>query len=504
MTPQDPENQLQDLSRFILEHTGLHFPKKKWKTLSKGVNLAAQALGYGASDFTSHLLSSAPTERTMDTLVGFLTIGETYFFRDKNLFQVLGDRIIRGFIQTPKSKNKKINIWSAGCATGEEPYSIAIVIDQMFPGITGWEINILGTDINPFFLEKAEMGVYSHWSLRETPQPLLKEYFIETGHRRFELVKRIRQKVRFARLNLMDKRYALQFDLLGSADIILCRNVLMYFNDQSRNNALQKLIGKLDENGWLITGPAESGFVQSPQMVSVKLANTLFHQKTAKARLKKPDFPLSVKQDKKRKPPAGGFPFETRDAANGPGDQAVGPLGESANSEAYQAALKNYEKGDYRQSAAELSKLLEESKQSKNRFLLKGDALILLARSYANLGELEKAKKVCEQAIDAQKLNPEAYFLQSTISQALGDAGAAIRQLKRALYLNPEFVMAHFTLGMLLLQGKKTQDAKKSLKTALSLLSAKDPDELLPYAEGITVKGFIETIQKMILENRMV
>ncbi len=503
MMEQIPESQLEDISRFILDHTGLHFPPKKWKALNKGVSLAARALGYSPPDFAAFLLSSPPKEDTMNAIIGYLTIGETYFFRDKNLFQVLGDQILRGLIEAARKTQKKINIWSAGCATGEEPYSVAILLDQLFPDLEGWEINIAGTDINPLFLEKAKKGAYTSWSLRETPQYIVKDYFIQKTQGSFEVVPKIKKRVVFSQLNLMGARYAPQIDWVGPMHLILCRNVLMYFNEKTRNHVVQNLCGRLAENGWLITGPAESGFVRFPDLTRVKLANTMFHQKTPKipTKGKKSGVAIDVKPDKKRKPDSLLKPSKTGDKARERPDPAATTPGDYTT---YQAALKDYEKGDYKQAATRLTELLEESSKKQSRFLLESDLLLLLARSYANLGELEKARDWCEKAMLTQKLNPEPYFLQSSISQAAGDINTAVRLLRRALYLDPEFIMAHFTLGLLLLQNQETREAIKSMNNALALLETKDPDEILAHAEGISVKRLMETIYGIIHEDKRI
>jgi len=183
-----PENILLELSQLVAVHTGLHFPEKKWPALAKGILAVAKTLSTDIHKIRCALQSAAPPKDLIHLIADRLTIGETYFLRDKNFFQILKDQIIQGLIQYPRRNAKKIIFWSAGCATGEEPYSLAIVLDDMLPELSGWEITIIGSDINRTALEKAEKGIYSNWSLRETPEPIMKKYFSPTGISNFSAI----------------------------------------------------------------------------------------------------------------------------------------------------------------------------------------------------------------------------------------------------------------------------------------------------------------------------
>jgi len=498
MTLDLPDNLLQDLSEFILSHTGLYFPKKKWRALNKGIKSAAHELGYEIQNFANQLLTTPPTKKTINTLISYLTIGETYFLRDKNLFQILGDQIIRGLIHRPRKKNKKINFWSAGCSSGEEPYSIAILIDQLFPRLNGWDIAILGTDINPASIEKAKKGIYTHWSFRETPKKIIQNYFTQTSNNQFEIVPHIKTKVKFSQINLMEKDYVLHPDISGAVDVIICRNVLMYFNDQNRDIAIQTLSRFLAEDGWLITAPAESGFIQVPGLSPVKFPNAIFHKKGNPRKNDRHTFVSDIKPDTQRIKPNPPKPVKTVKKYK-PLARRISDLlpSDKLDYDVYLTSVQDYKNGDYVKTVEKLSGLLSDE-LNNNAFLMKTDAMVLLSRSYANIGKVENARYWCEKAIDSEKLNPEIYYLLSTILQTDGDIKASIRSLKQALYLDPEFIMAHFTLGLLLQQEKKLYESQKSMANALSLLKAKDPDEVLTYSDGMTSGLLINTISGII------
>lgn len=490
-----PENLLRDVSGLIGLRTGLHFPPKKWSTLKKAAKTEAAARGMDARVFLEGLLAGSCSDgRMLNSLVSHLTIGETYFLRDKHLFQLLKDHIIYDLVSRRLRNNEKINILSAGCASGEEPYSIAILIDHAFSAVREKDITIIGTDINPLFLEKAEKGIYSQWSLRETPEPILTRYFTPVNSATFALSPRILGRVRFVHLNLMEKDYPARLRFREPFHIILCRNVLMYFDHRTRTEVISKLTGIIAENGWLITGPAETGFVQSPDLIPIRCANILLHRKSKSSKAGRPDegSPTWAKRSPALEPHIPlprPVPLKTETK---PLDSNI--VDEKPDIEQYQKALELYEKGDYTSAAFQLKRLMEKNSTLSTAFLMTTEAMMLLARSYANLGQVETARYWCERAIASEKLNPEIHFLQATILQAAGDVPTAVQSLKQALFLDPEFIMAHFMLGLIV----PSPAGEKSLQNALALLKNRDPEEILPFSEGMTAARLTEIIYGMI------
>jgi chemotaxis protein methyltransferase CheR len=498
MTQDLPEHILQPVSSCILSHTGLFFPQSKWNLLQKGIKCAAAEQNMDVLTFVENLQKSLPSQVLINSLVSYLTIGETYFLRDKNLFQTLKDHILLEIIDSKQPNDKTISFLSAGCATGEEPYSIAIFLNHMFPILKDWKINIIGTDINPTFLEKARQGIYSRWSLRITPEQIIKKYFIQTDANRFEIVPHIKRMVKFKRLNLMDPDYQQSLNIRGEMDIVFCRNVLMYFDEACRNRAIENLAKLITIRGWFIAGPAESGFIQTNGLAPVKFSNVILHQK-------KPDrsdgIPSSLalfKFDDRTVCPSFNRP------SNKPSSVAFKKHPASTafrrpqtDVEIYEDALRDYEKGNYNASAEKLSKVLALLNHGDS-ILIETELMVLLAKSYANIGDLDNAGFWCRKAIESEKLNPEIHFLQSSIFQGEGKGKEAIQSLKHAIYLDPDFIMAHFLMGLLLLGEKNAKESRKSLINALSLLKNKDPEEVLPFSEGMTAARLIETINAMV------
>jgi chemotaxis protein methyltransferase CheR len=143
---------LAQLSDVIAAQMGLHFPRGRWHDLERGIRAAARELDFrDVAACIQWLLSSSLTQHRIAILAGHLTIGETYFFREPLVFAMLEEEILPALMRTRRERTRRLRIWSAGCATGEEPYSIAISISKVIPDMQEWDITLLATDINPRF-----------------------------------------------------------------------------------------------------------------------------------------------------------------------------------------------------------------------------------------------------------------------------------------------------------------------------------------------------------------
>lgn len=218
------------LSELIAARMGLYFPKARWHDLERGI--ASAAPEFGLKDVESciqWLLSSPWTQSQIEILAVHLTVGETYFFREKRGFDLLEEHILPELIGSRRGVQKHLRIWSAGCATGEEPYSIAILLHQVLPDLKDWDITILATDMNPRFLQRASEGVYGEWSFRDTPIWIKERYFKKKESHRFEILPQIQRMVTFSYLNLAEDADPSFLNHPQAIDVIFCRNVLIYF-----------------------------------------------------------------------------------------------------------------------------------------------------------------------------------------------------------------------------------------------------------------------------------
>jgi chemotaxis protein methyltransferase CheR len=250
---------LGQISEYITDQIGLYFPKERWPDLARALEVAARECGFqNIESFSTWLLSSSLTKSQIELLARHLTVGETYFFREKSSFEILERQILPALIQSRRASQRYLRIWTAGCCTGEEPYSVAILISMLIPDLKDWNVTILATDINPQFLEIAARGIYRHWSFRTTPASIKERFFKKQADGRFELRPDVRKMVTFAYLNLAEDLYPSYRNNTYAMDIIFCRNVLMYFAPQQAKRVVQNLHRSLGDSGWLIGSPSET------------------------------------------------------------------------------------------------------------------------------------------------------------------------------------------------------------------------------------------------------
>ncbi|MBF0260185.1 MAG: chemotaxis protein CheR, partial [Desulfamplus sp.] len=185
-----------EVSRWIVEKTVIYFPQERFHDRERVLKEAAGDLGFvEINAFISWLIKDKITSKQFDALVCRLTIGETYFYRDKKIFQALEQHILPDIISRKQKSEQILRIWSAGCSTGEEPYSIAILLSRLIPDLKEWGITILATDINRMAIDKALCGRYGNWSFRNTPSWLKESYFRQTEKYVFEILPKIKDMV---------------------------------------------------------------------------------------------------------------------------------------------------------------------------------------------------------------------------------------------------------------------------------------------------------------------
>ena len=275
-----PEALLAQAGEFISGCMGLYFPKDRRRELERGLRSVAPEFGFEDPEAcTRWLISSTLSKSQIGVLAGHLTVGETYFFRDKKYFAILEEKILPELIELRRTTGKYLRIWSAGCCTGEEPYSLAILLHKIMGDTKDWNITILATDINPTFLRKASAGIYGEWSFRDTPEWVRERYFTKTKENRFELLPKIRKRVSFTCHNLVQNAYPSLLTHTNALDLILCRNVLMYLTPDHQAYVAGKLVQCLVEGGWLITGPSETTDALSSEFVSVNFQGPTFYRK---------------------------------------------------------------------------------------------------------------------------------------------------------------------------------------------------------------------------------
>ena len=470
MQPALPDPLVARLSDFLAQQIGLHFPKERWSDLAR--RIAAAAPAFGAPDAEScvqRLLSAPLTRNQIEILASHLTVGETYFLREKKSFEILEERIFPELLRARAGAERRLRVWSAGCCTGEEPYSLAILLDRLIPDFERWNVTILATDINPEFLRKAADGLYSEWSFRDTPAWLRERYFKKRKNGRFEIDPHIRKRVTPSYLNLAEDIYPSLSNNTNAMDVIFCRNVLMYFTAARARKVVDNLYQCLVDGGWLVVSPTETSNLLFSRFATVEFPGAVLYRKSAGA---EPQFAARDAAPAFTPLPEVLPPFEPILSPQPPVWDAAGPGPPKA----------------VRQET-EATPLPEPQPEESER-----ERLCRRARTCANRGRLAEAAEWCEKAIAADKLDPAAHYLLAVVEQERGQSAVAVRSLTRALYLDPDFALAHFALGNIRLSQGRQRDAGRHFETASVLLKAHPREEPLPESEGLTAGRLGEII----------
>lgn len=488
-----PDALLSRLSEFVALHTGLYFPEERRRDLERGIMTAAREFHYKDVDSCIQWLLSSPlTKRQVEVLASHLTVGETYFFREKKSFQVLEERILPELIRSRKKNGRHLRIWSAGCCTGEEPYSIAVLLHKLLPDLSEWNVTLLATDMNPHFLHKAETGVYGEWSFRETPPWVKEKYFRKTKNGKYEILPHIKKMVSFSYLNLAEDVYPSLLNNTNAMDVIFCRNVLMYFAPDGAEKAVRNFYRCLLDGGWLFISSGEISHTNFPRFVTVNFPDIICYKKDSRAmeqiqNFKPHEFLAEAESDPAQYTPQE-MPFVFEEAQNTLVLENEEQDIEESPRTPYEKALRLYEKGQYEEAGRLLLNSLSED-------AVDAHAMALLSRVYANLGKLDEALSWCDTAIAADKLVAAFHYLKAIILQEQRQAEEAVASLRRALYLDTHFVLAHFSLGNLTRQIGRLKESQKHYVNVLSLLTRMKKDELLPESEGLTAGRLMEIVQ---------
>jgi chemotaxis protein methyltransferase CheR len=512
MTKKIPDAQLLQLGEVVARHLGLHFPQARWPDLERGVCGAAQECGYqhDLDGYVQQLLSPALTKKQLEVLASRLTVGETYFFREKRSLEIFERTIVPELIRARAGSGHAVRIWSAGCATGEEPYSLAIVLSKL-AGLTDLKVEILATDLNSKSLLKASEGIYSEWSFRGTPPWIRRTYFEQVEKDCWAIAPAIKKMVTFSQLNLMDDSYPPVPNCPNGLDVIFCRNVLMYLTPEGIRKVVQQFYRCLATDGWLIVSPTETSQELFSEFATVSFGDVTFYRKSATGSPATLSFPVYSASSFSVQPPArmveGGEPTRTVSSQASQQTSRENYLGESlpqsavpqnagpqttlAPAVSYEQALALYEQGRYEEVERVLAALLSDHSSDHGNHAA---SVLLRARAYANQGKLAAALVLCDQAIAADKMAARAYFLRATILQEQGLLPEALLAFNQTVYAEPEFMMGHFALGSLALKQCRLPESEKHFANVRLLLARYEPEDVVPESDGLSAGRLREMI----------
>lgn len=248
------EDEFDRFRTFFYRKTGIRFEDSKRYFVDK--RLETRIAQTGHETFRSYFMALRfeAAQDELQALTNLLTTNETYFYREDYQFRTLVRDVLPELVRY-KRKGEVLRIWSVPCSTGEEPYSIAIHLLEHWPGLEEWDVEILASDIDTNVLHKARQGVYGKRSVQYIPQNVLQRYFTPMPGGDWQICDMLQRSVRFERVNITDVHQTRSY---GSIDIVFCRNMLIYFDDQSRREAVETLYGALNPGGFIFLGHSES------------------------------------------------------------------------------------------------------------------------------------------------------------------------------------------------------------------------------------------------------
>lgn len=454
MTPALPTDLLAKLSDWATSAFGLRFPPDRWNELGRGVASAALELGIpDLAGWAEQLAAGPAAAEHVAAVANHLTIPETYFFRHHETFALLEKEILPVRIAARRAHARALRLWSAGCASGEEPYSLAILLRERFPEVRADTVVISATDINSRVLARAERGVYSDWSFRDVPAWVKASSFQRRGAGRYEIAPELRRMVRYSILNLASPLYPAEFGERADLDVILCRNVLMYFSAAWQERIIARFHSALTAGGWLIVGPCDITAAQSAAL-HLRPVSPGIYQKSGAVDASPAVFSL----------PRAFEPASPAVEAEQP--ELVTPAAPATLEAAAPAPL-------------EPSPVVASA--------TKGDVASALAASHADRGELDEALAACDEAVAADKTNPGYHYLRACILQEQHRLSEAADAFRRVLFLEPSYVMAEFALGCIAAKQDRPDQARHHFKVVLHLLVGANRGDAVPRTDGLTV-----------------
>ncbi len=475
-----------DVERFrsaVRGRLGLHFDDGRLGALAEVLRRRIAATGRPAAVYLTHLEETTTARDEPRALARELTIAETYFFRNVEQFNALREIVLPERARA-RSADRRLNILSAGCASGEEAYSLAICAREHVD-LAGYEVSIRGVDANPAVLERAAAGRYSTWSLRETPDAVRARYFRAEGSHLI-LAPEIRAAVTFEERNLAEPEPGLWSS--EAFDLVFCRNVLMYFAPEMARAVLARIARSLVPGGYLFLGSAETlrGLSQDFRMKHTH--ETFYYQKGNPAERDTPPDLFSIDPDL---PARDGWveaiqrsSEHVRSLTDLPTEKVreVPPAMPVGGGLDRAVELIGQERFD--DARAALAALAPPAAR-------RADALLLQAVLLTHGGDLVAAERLCDEVLALDDLSAGAHYLTALCRERAGDAPGAVDHARAAAQLAPGFALPHLQLGLLARRADDRVTARRELAEAMVLLAREDPTRLAMFGGGFGRAGLI-------------
>ncbi len=497
--PADPPGsvELERLRRLVEDRAGLVLDEAHGKSLEEVVGETLHELGLDSTAELTALIAGG-TGHAFDQLMSRLTVCETYFFRNRPHFRALREVLLPELFERAASR-RRLRIWSAGCSTGEEPYSLAMTVREVARergiDLDHWSVEIHATDINPRVLDQARAAVYGRYSFRGVEQAEIDRNFEKHDADHYRVLQVHRDLVRFGGFNLKADRLP---DLSGpfhDLDLIVCRNVTIYFSTETTRRLADRFYETLREGGYLIVGHSEHSLETYRRFETHALPDSILYRRGGSDSLRRlegrDDSPIGHALHSLRSAAAatpelakrvrslgarGGIPPMPRPGEGaGPAREGLPPSLERARE-----ALAG---GDLDRAVAVAVELLEQDAGH-------ADAALLLGELAADRGHGAEAEVWLRRTLELRPLDLTAHYVLSLLAAERGARAQALEQLGRALYVDPDFLMGHYLSARLQREEGREEAAERSLRTAIRICESLPDSSEVPFSEGLDAERF--------------
>ncbi|HEV3438119.1 MAG TPA: CheR family methyltransferase [Gemmata sp.] len=440
------------LKECLIAWTGLAYYTEKDRELA--TRIAFRMTKVCLPDCASYLnfLQNGPQgQNELDALIADLTIGETFFFRHQEMFDAIRNIVIPDVLARNRH-SRRLRIWSAGCAIGAEPYSVAILLKRDFAHqLVGWDWTIVGTDINREFLARAQEGIFDEWAFRNTPENVKQSCFAHVG-KTMRINSEYRERVSFQYHNLVTHPSPALLNNLFAFDVILCRNVTIYFSAAIIRQLTERFHQSLVEGGWLLVGHAEPNVESFQSFRTHNAPGAVLYQKTEVGGSKAEHTSIPL-------PGSWSPPSLVSPPAEAPQIQAIEELSLSVSEREPEVLVPAPQSSD----SSQLDSI----------------------RALADRGEWAKAAACCEASLQRDKLNPRVHFYRALVLEQMGQLPEAEQAFRRVIYLDRSFVLGHYYLGLLLQKMGMSSPAARSFRNVLTFLARIDAEQVIVDGSGI-------------------
>lgn len=496
---------LEVLAHKVHQHLGIDFSAERRPDLLRRLQLLA--MEQHIEDFSGWLQALAFADwdaAQVQALIPGFTVGETYFRRDAEALEWLARQHLGPLLARRRQAGQRsLRLWSAGCCTGEEAYSLLFLLDELLGReADSWSLELLASDINTAFLARAEQGLYGANAFRRNDSAFRRRHFQAEG-RLWRVRPAWRGRIRFIPYNLAD---GLQPCPMQGADLILCRNVLMYFSPPRAAAVLHRLLGSLSRDGLLLLSAVEAGIATQAGFTGTWAGCNYALASAA---------PGAVR-------PAGGTPAETGPAPGWVPAEATAPparkiprpvavvLSQPAEptpahadaraagpEQLWQQAQRALSSGHHPAARETLRSYLACAGLSRAQQHL---ACLQMARSWADQQQLDEAQDWLQRALALEPASMLAHWLQAQLAQQRGENQAALLALQRVLYLEPDFILGYFLQSRLLSASGRARASDKALRVCRQLLKEQGDDTPVPQGDGMSCAQLLRLCEQLLEE----